>query len=85
MLSLAVSLAPQPPPRGFSEWARAVCLINLVVLVDFFFNSLEFRADWFSGASGFLLISDWLLFSFWLCEEAKGFYLHLHLGWNYLK
>ena len=29
-----------------------------------------------------LLILDWLLSSFWLCEEAKGFYLPLHLGQN---
>ena len=35
----------------------------------------EFHAVWFSGTSGFLLILDWLLSSFWSCEEAEGFYL----------
>ena len=35
----------------------------------------------FSGTSG-LLILDWLLPSFWLCKEVKGFYLLLHLGQN---
>ena len=43
---------------------------------------LEFHAIWFPGTSGCLLIWDWLLSSFWLCEEMKGFYLCLHLGWN---
>ena len=43
----------------------------------------EFHAGWFYGAFGCLLILDWLLSSFWLCEEAKGFYLpRLHLGRN---
>ena len=42
----------------------------------------EFHEVWFSGTSGCLLILDWLLSSFWLCEEAKGFYLHLRLGRN---
>ena len=45
---------------------------------------LEFHAVWFSGAFGCLLISDWLLSSFWLCEEPQGLYLHLHLGQNSL-
>ena len=45
----------------------------------------RFHAVWFSGASGCLLILDWLLSSFWLYEEAKGFYLHLHLGQNFGK
>ena len=40
---------------------------------------LEIHAVWFSGTSGHLLILDCLLSSFWLCEEAKGFYLCLHL------
>ena len=40
----------------------------------------EFHAVWFSGTSGSLLLLDWFLFFFWLCEEGKGFYLHLHLG-----
>ena len=38
----------------------------------------------FSGTSGSLLILDWLLSSFWLCEEVKGFYLCLHLVRNSL-
>ena len=81
---LAVSPAPQPPPRGFPKSAHVVRLTSLVVLVDFFFNSLVVRVPciWFSGAFGCLLILDWLLSSFWLCEEVKSFYLHLHFGWN---
>ena len=43
---------------------------------------LEFHAVWFSVTSGCLLFLDWLLSSFWLCKEAKGFYLHLLLGQN---
>ena len=43
---------------------------------------LEFHAVWFFGTSGCSLISVWLLSFFWLCEEAKGFYLPLHLGLN---
>ena len=31
-----------------------------------------------------VLILDWLFSLFWLCEEVKGFYLHLHLGQNFL-
>ena len=36
----------------------------------------------FSGTFGCLSILDWLLSSFRLYEEAKGFCLCLHLGWN---
>ena len=43
---------------------------------------LEFHAVWSSGTSSCLLILDWLLSSFWLCDKAKGFYLCLHLGQN---
>ena len=35
-----LSPTPQPPRPGFSEWALEVLLTSLVVLVDFFFNSL---------------------------------------------
>ena len=42
----------------------------------------EFHAGWFCGTSGCLLILDWLLSSFWLCEEVKGFHLWSHLGRN---
>ena len=52
--------------------------------VSFIFWLSEFHAVWFSGTSGCLLILDWLLSSFWLCKEAKGFYLCLHLGWNFI-
>ena len=43
---------------------------------------LEFHAVWFSGTFRCLLILDWLLSSFCLCVEVKGFYLCLHLGQN---
>ena len=72
---------------AFSQRHLLQVLIHLVVLVDFFsliFWLSEFQAVWFSGTSGCLLILDWLLSSFWLCKEAKGFYLHVHLGWNFV-
>ena len=34
----------------------------------------------FSGSSGYFLFLNLLLSFFWLCEEAKCIYLHLHLG-----
>ena len=71
--------------HSFSESAGPVhCLIGLAVLVDFFFNSLVVGVPCSLIFYCFrcLLISDWLLSSFWLCEEAKGLYLHLHLDWN---
>ena len=43
----------------------------------------ELHAVWFSGSSGCVLFLNWLLPFFWLCEEAKNFYLHLHLGRNW--
>ena len=84
---------PQPasPPRSASvflhQLARVVCsLTGLVFWLIFYLIPwlLEFHAVWFSGASGCLLILDWLLSSFWTCKEVKDFYLCLHLGQNYL-
>ena len=42
----------------------------------------EFLVVWFSGSSGCFLFLNWLLSFFWLCEEAKHFYLCFHLDWN---
>ena len=43
---------------------------------------LDFHTVPFSGSSGCFWFLN-LLFSFyWLCEEAKYIYLHLHLGWK---
>ena len=42
----------------------------------------EFHAVWFSGSSACLLCLNGLLSFFWLCKEAKHFYLRLHLCWN---
>ena len=59
------------------------CLTRLVVLFDCFFNFVVVGVPCsFSAPSGCLLILDWWLSSFWLCEEVKGFYLCLYLGWN---
>ena len=76
---------PSPlPHHSFSESAHAVH--HLTGLVVLFVSSipwlLEFHIVWFSGTSGCLLILDWLFFSFWLCEDEKGFHLCLCLGWN---
>ena len=64
----------RPPHSGFSpSTTSSVWLFCLTVsLIPWL---LEFHAVWFSGTSGCLLILDWLLSSFWLCEEVKGFYL----------
>ena len=60
-------------PRVLTVW-----LVWMTIsLIPWFFHAV-----WFSGTSGCLLILDWLLSSFWLCEEMKGFYLCFHLGWN---
>ena len=40
---------------------------------------LDFHAIQFSGSSGWFLFLNWLLSFFWLCEEVKRIYLHLHL------
>ena len=69
-----------PPCQGFSLSSYLTGLVVLFVSLIPWLS--EFHAVWFSGTSGCLLILDWLLFSFWLCEEVKGFYLHLHLGRN---
>ena len=62
-------------------------LIILLLFCDFIYmlflacfisyKLLTFLNDmlWFSGASGCLLILDWL------CEEVKDFYLHLPTSW----
>ena len=86
-LSLSFTFSqPHPPmvcPLSSVFLSRPACRVllrilpGLVVLVDFFFNSF------FVGVPCNLIFWHfWLLSSFWLCEEAKGFYLCLHLGWN---
>ena len=71
------------PHHGFSPpTALLVWLVWLTVSLILWLS--EFHVVWFSGTSGCLLILDWLLSSFWLCEEVKGFYLHVHLGWNFI-
>ena len=42
----------------------------------------EFHGVWFSDSSACSLFLNWLLSFFWLCKEAKWFYLCFHLGWN---
>ena len=61
-------------------------LTDVFWLVDCFFNSSVVGVPcslifWHFGCS---LILDWLLSSFCVCEEAKGFYLRLHIGPNSL-
>ena len=43
---------------------------------------LDFHTVQFSGTFSCLLFLNLLLSFFWLCEEAKLFYLCLHLGWR---
>ena len=81
-------LQPALPPRSpdsqqffsASQWH----LTGLVVLIDFFFNSLVVRVPCSLIFWCFWLFIDFRLvvILFWLCEEAKGFYLCLHLGWK---
>ena len=76
--------------HGFSELAHRASpwvLTGLVVLVDFFFNSLAVEVP-----CSFIFWHFWpfiyfrlVVSSFQLCEEAKGFYLCLHLGRNSTK
>ena len=56
------------PPTSFNEY--------------FFFNSLVVGLPYSSifWQSGYFLFLNLLLSFFWLCEEAKYIYLHLHLG-----
>ena len=42
----------------------------------------DFHEVWISGSSVYFLFLNLLLSFFWLCEEAKCFYLCLHRGWN---
>ena len=68
-----------PPCPGFSlSTTLPVCFLCLMVSLIPWLS--EFHAVWFSGTSGCLLILDCLLSSFWFFKEAKGSYLHLHLG-----
>ena len=43
----------------------------------------DFHTFWFFGSSSYFLFLKLLSF-FWLCDEAKCIYLHLHLGWKSL-
>ena len=79
----------QPCPHGlshllgFSELAHALRhLTGLVVLVAFFFNSLVVGVPCSLIFWRFWLFIDFIfvVILLWLCEEAKGFYLCLHLG-----
>ena len=79
-LSLNFPHGPLPGHRFSASSVLLVCLGWLTVSLIPWLS--EFHAVWFSGTSDCLLILDWLLSSFCLCEEAKGFYLYLHLGWN---
>ena len=58
------------PCRSFSPSA-ALLVWLLCLTVSLILWLLEFHAIWFSGAYGCLLIFDWLLSSFWLCEERR--------------
>ena len=83
-LSFLFSQPCQPLLLPCCELFLSACLTSLVSLVDCFFNSLVVRVPcrlilWHFWC---LLILDWLLSSFWLCEEVKGFYLWPHLGRN---
>ena len=76
------------PCSGFSEpalptWPCPRFLLVWCFCMIFFFNSLVVRVPCSSILWCFWLLIDFrVVFSFWLCEEAKGFYLCLHLGQN---
>ena len=42
----------------------------------------EFHAVWFFWHFWLFIDFRLVVTLFWLCKEAKGFYLHLQLGWN---
>ena len=86
---LWVSVSPSVSPAHMVHCLAAgslqppVLLIWLVWLTVSLIPWLsEFLAVLFSGTSGCLLILGLLLSSFWLCEEVKGLYICLHLGWD---
>ena len=83
-LSLSFSLS-QPSPCGLlpccSFFLSTTLPVWLFCLTVFSISWLsEFHAVWFFCTSGCLLILGWLLSSFWLYEETKGFYLRLFGG-----
>ena len=68
-----------PPPCCTSSPPGCLCLpvwMNVSSLTPWLSDSHTVR---FSVSSGCFLFLN-LLLSFWLCEEAKHIYLHLHLG-----
>ena len=69
---------------------RLCCLSLPLLLVWMNVSSLtpwlsDFYTVLFSGSSGCFLFFNLLLSFFWLCEEAKCIYLHLHLGQKSVK
>ena len=77
-LSLSFAFS-QPCPHS----PLPLVLTGLVVLVDFFFNSLVVGVPWSLIFWRFWFIDFRLVVILPLVvREAKGFYLHLHLGWN---
>ena len=68
-----------------------LCCLSLPLLLDWMnVSSLtpwwsDFYTVLFSGSSGCFLFFNLLLSFFWLCEEAKCIYLHLHLGQKSVK
>ena len=71
LLISEVSPAPQPPCCSFSELSPWSSLPVWLFWFIFFFNSLAVRVP-----------CTLIFWHFWLCEEAKGFYLCLQLGRN---
>ena len=71
-------------PLGLAHLASPRVLTSLVVLVDFFFNSLVVGVPCSLIFWHFWLFIDFRLvvIPLWLYEEVKGLYLCLHLGWN---
>ena len=86
-----------PPATALPTWScshclathplHSCCLSLSLLLVLMYVSSLtawlsDFHTVQFSGSSGCFLFLIFLLSFFWLCEEAKCIYLHLHLGQN---
>ena len=75
--STSCLLAVCPLHPGCSSLTLLPVWLNVSSLTP---RLLDFQTVQFSGSFGCFLFLNWLLSFFWLCEEAKWFYLHLHLG-----
>ena len=86
LVYLHTNVGPPSPAAATLPWSSLPgCMSQslLPVLMDVFSLTpwlSEFHSVWFSGSFASFLFLNWLLYFFWLCEEAKHIYLCLHPG-----